>query len=436
MWFTKIFSKLLYRRGEVEIPRRGFSYHAGSFVNEDTAMTVAPYHRGVMYISTQIAKLPWNVKDKTNTIQYDKISTLLNLRPNPEMNAMMFRLCMIQSAINHGNSFAEIERDGIGRPVALWPIPTCDVELYRLPETGKLVYRIIGGSTYQRGEDAYLPFEDVFHIKNFHTKDGLVGQGLVAYAAEAIGISLGGDKMAASLFANGGLPSGVLEVDGVLNDEAFKRLKDSWDANNVGRKAGGTAILEQGAKYKAMSMSPDILQFLESRQFGVLEIARFLGLPPTKLFDTNAATFNNMENANLEVATDTLDAWARQFEIEADTKLLNNQFAGRYTELDLYQVFRGDMTTRANYFNKMMQTAALTPNEIREREGLASYKEGDNFYIATNNFTPVNRMDELLDSQIEKNATPATAPPAVKETDPEDAAVNSAVIRFLESSSK
>jgi HK97 family phage portal protein len=399
MW-QKIKNALKYKRDQVAAPRRAFAQAAGSFVDENSAMAVAAYHRGVIYISSQIAKLPWDVKSEKNEKVFDNIYYMLNLRPNPEMNSMMFRLCMIQNAINHGNAFAEIERDIIGRPKSLWPIPSQSVELYRTPEN-TLVYRVIGGSL--NGQDVWLPLNDVFHIRNFHTKDGLVGQGLIAYAANTLGISLGGDKMASSLFANGGLPSGVLEVEGRLQDEAFKKIKESWDENHKGRKAGGVAILEEGVKYKPISMSPDILQFLESRKFSVLDIARFLGLPPTKLFDTDAATFNNQENSNLEVATDTLDAWARQFEIEADTKILSNQFGGKYTELDLYQVFRGDMTTRANYFSKMMQAAAITPNQIREREGLAGYSGGDRYFLAVNNYSPMDRVDELIDSQIEKN---------------------------------
>lgn len=423
-WWNKFTNALRFRRKEIDSARRGFGFAAGSYVNEDVAMKVAGVHRALIYISTQIAKLPWNVKNRSQEILYDdKMYRLLNLRPNKEMNAFSFRLTMIQSALLHGNAYAEIERDAIGRPVALWPIASCDIELHRTRD-GELVYRVIGMSAQFPGSDAYLPFNDVFHIKNFHTKDGLVGQGLLAYAMETIGISAGADRMASGLFANSGIPSGVLEIEGALSEEAYKRIKESWDSQHSGRRTGGTAVLEEGAKYKPITMSPEMLQMLESRQFGVLEICRFFGLPPTKLFDNKAATFNNMENANLEVATDTLDAWARNLEIEADTKLLSDQFGGKFTELDLYQVFRGDMNTRANYFSKMMQVGAITPNQIREREGLAGYKGGDRYYISTNNYTPSDRVDEVIDAQI------APTEKTVKDTQA-DADVKKAVVGFL-----
>lgn len=403
MWFKRWLSAIRFTRQVVDSVRRSFSFSSGVYVNEDSAMQVSAFYRGVMYISTQIAKLPWEIKDANNKIvDDDGIAKLLDLRPNPEMNAMFFRLCMVQNAIIHGNSFAEIERDLAGRPKGLWPIDPRYVELYRTV-SGELVYRIIGGSLANAGQDIYLPFNDVFHVRNFHTKDGLNGQGLIAYATEVLGISIGSSRMASGLFANSGVPSGVISVDGKLSDEAFKRIKESWQANNGGKKAGGTAVFEQGAKFTPVTMQPDVLQFLESRKFSVIEIARFLGVPPTKLYDTETAKYSNIENSNLEVATDTLDAWARNLEQEADIKLLNNQYKGRRSELDLYAVFRGDMETRANYFSKMMQTASLTPNEIRRKEGLAPYAGGNRYFVAVNNFSPADRIDEIVDAQIAKS---------------------------------
>jgi HK97 family phage portal protein len=438
MWFKKLLNLIKQKRGQLGAPRGLSGYTSGVFVNEDSALQVSAFHRGVTYITTQIAKLPWDIKDKNNKKLYGREYVLLNLTPNPEMDAMSFRLTMLYNAIIHGNAYAEIERNVLGQPIALWPIPTNEVQPYRLLD-GTLVFKLANGAD---GRETYLRYQDIFHVKNFHTKNGLFGEGVVAYARDTLGISLGANQFASGLFANGGTPSGVIEVDGVLSDEAMARMKESWNKQHGGKKSGGTAILEQGAKYKAMSFAPDVMQFLESRKFSVLEVARFLGLPPTKLFDTDAATFNNMENANLEVATDTLDAWARQLEIQADIKILNNQYAGRYSELDLYQVFRGDMTTRANYFSKMMQSAALTPNEIREREGLAPYEGGDRYYVAVNNYSPADRIDEIVDAQIEKAEGPEDETSDTsngedqEERDSENAALARAAIKFLEGGKK
>lgn len=426
--WDNLFSRL--RRTEyITAPRNYLPGASGIFVNEDVAMSVSAFHRGVTYIATQVAKLPWQVKDRDNVILEDNITRLLDLAPNPEMNAFTFRVWMVMQALQLGNAYAEIQRDVAGRPYALWPLPTRDVDLLRTAD-GELVYRVQGASPYVNGGDALLPAKDVFHLRNFHTKNGLLGEGLVAFAGETIGISKAADRMASGIFNNGGMPAGVLKHPGKLSPEAYARLKESWKDQHGGRKSGSVAILEEGLGFEALNLEPEVLQFLESRKFGVVEICRFLGLPPTKLFDQQSATFSNVENANLEVATDTLDAWAVNLEMEADVKMLNNRFGGRYTELDLYAVFRGDMKTRAEYFAKMMQTSSITPNEIRKKEGMPGYKGGDRHFLATNNYTPIDRVDEVLDAQIAPKVAPPANPPK-KEEDPAEKELTAAAISYL-----
>ena len=411
-FFKEMWARITSTGKQITSSRRPFWFRGKTLVNEDSAMQVAAFHRGLMYISTQIAKLPWELKDADNNVIEGPISNLLNLSPNPEMNAFLWRLMMIQQAIINGNAYSEIERDYAGRVIALWPLDSRLMEPVR-DDKGNLLYKYLNPDG---GGIVYLQPRDVYHLKNFHTKDGLVGQGIVAYGRDVLGIQIAADEMASGIFHNSGIPSGILEHPGKLTDEAYKRLKTSWEEQQGGRNSGKTSILEEGLKYKPVNVDPDALQFLESRKFGVLEISRFLGLPPTKLFDITAATYSNVENANLEVATDTLDSWARNLEMEADVKILNNRHSGRFTNIDLYAVFRGDMKTRADYFKTMMGIAALTPNQIRKLEGLPGYgKKGDKYYVATNNFTPADRIDEVIDAEIEskkKSALPAAPKPS------------------------
>jgi HK97 family phage portal protein len=415
--FSKIWNRITFAGKTIMNPRRPWWFKGATVVNEDSSMQVAAFHRGLIYISSQIAKLPWDVKDAKNNIILSPISNLLNLSPNPEMNAFRWRLVMVQQSIIHGNAYAEIERNYLGQPIALWPLRSSDMEILRTYD-GQLVYRY----TNETGGYSYLEPRDVFHLPNFHTKDGIVGQSVVGYGREVLGIQIAADTMASGIFHNSGIPSGILKHPNRMSDDAYKRLKESWAEQQGGRKSGSTALLEEGVTYEALYIDPETLQFLQSRQFGVLEIARFLGVPPTKLFDVTAATYSNVENANLEVATDTLDSWATNLEMEADVKILNNRYGGRFTDIDLYSIFRGDMKTRSDYFKAMMSIGALTPNQIRGREGLAPYEEGDNYYIATNNFSPVNRLDEIIDADIKQKSKPAAAP-AEKNKELEAAAI-------------
>jgi HK97 family phage portal protein len=383
-------------------PRSYLQYSGGTFITDDSAMEVSAYYSGLIYVSTQIAKLPIEIKNRENKIINPKgVAEIVDLMPNQEMSAFLFWSLMVQTAINKGNAYCEIEKTLDGRIKNLWFIPSEHVSVLRQAENGKLYYRVSDGHYTGRGDAILMP-EDVFHLRNFHTKDGILGQGVIAYAAESLGISSGADKFANSIFANGGLPSGVIEVEGSLTEEAALRLKDGWQRNHGGRKTGGTAILEGGAKFNAISHDPQVLQFLETRKFSVIEIARFLRVPPSKLYDQDTSTYNNIEHDNLRVAVDTLDAWAKNIEQEIDIKLLNKRFGGAHSEFKMSAIFRGDMKTRSDYQQNQLESGAMSPNEIRIEEGRQPYDGGDEYYIASNNLTPISRLNELLDSQIEK----------------------------------
>lgn len=421
---SKIFNRS--KPEAVRVSKNNFGFSGGTAVNEETAMMVSAYHRGVIYLSSQLAKLPFEIKDGKNKKIEDNIWYLLNVSPNEETTSMFLKLFLFQCAIHTGEGYAEIERTMDGRVKALWPLNPRRVSPVRNP-AGELFYEVFQGGV--NGETVYLLPKEILIFKNLHTKDGLQGQGTIAYAMDSLGISLGADRFANSLYANGALPSGVLTHPGALSEAASKRLLESWKTNHGGRKTGGTALLEEGVTYSPISHSPNVLQFIETRKFGIPEIARFLGVPPIKLFDMDAAKYGNMEQVQLEVATDVLDAWARNTESEVDMKLLNGRRAGRRSEMDLYATFRGDMSTRSTYFTKMMQSASLTPNEIREKEGLSPYEGGDRYWIASNNFSPMDRIDEIVDKQVEPTPKPVATP--IKK-DP----AAEAVAKYLESKIK
>ena len=395
----QIFGKRNTRPSQPIAARRLFNFNnAGKTVTQETSMRASAYYRGLIYLSSQIAKLPCVVKDaQRNDLWNHRVTTLMNTRPNPELTAMRFKLFMVQVACNYGNAYAEIERNLMGEPVALWPLLPGHVAPIR-DENDNLVYSVYGATS--DGGTVYMSPRDIYHIPNLHTTDGLMGMSIIDYARDILGITIGADEFANSLYANGAMPSGVLEVPSRLDDESARRLKESWDNSHGGRKVGGTAVLEEGIKYQSIMMSPDVLQFIDSRKFNVYDIARFIGVPPQKLFDTESQKFKNVEQANIQVANDTIDPWTRIFEQEADAKLLNNNRGGKFLQFNLYDLFRGDMDTRSSYYKNMFGIGAITPNQIREKEGEAPYKDGDKYYIATNNYTPMNRIDEVIDSQV------------------------------------
>lgn len=396
MSLIKILSKQRYKQSQPYKSSVVYTNPYGSPVTPETSLEVAAFFRALVYISTQVGKMPLDIKDLDNKIlnKDNDIWFLLNRAPNSEMSAFHWRTLMVQLCVLRGNGFSEIVKDVQGRIRSIVPIINHDICLIR-DKNGELFYQM---SNTKTGDMVYLRKDEVLHFRNIYTEDGINGLATINYAAKALGIAKGADKMAGALFNNGGLPSGTLETERVLSPDVIDRLKEEWKKKFGGNKAGGVAVLEEGMKFNPLNYAPDVLQFLESRQFSVLEIARFMGVPPSKLYVLEAQSYNNIEHSNLEVSNDTIDVWARNFEGEFDMKMFRDR--NKKTEFDLYAINRGDMDTRAEYFSKMLSNGSITPNEIRRKEGLEPYDEGDEFYIATNNLTPVSRHDEIIDSQL------------------------------------
>lgn len=417
--------------------RSPISYSAGTVISPNSAMEISSYFRAVTYLSTQIAKLPIKVKDRENRNAYNKVWELLNVRPNPEMSSFQFISWIVQNAMHYGNAYVEIERTVSGEPLWLWPIMDEHVVPYRTSVGRELVYGIFPSNN----PEFFIPKEDIIHIPNLYTRDGVVGQGIVAYASDILGIGKGADKFANGLFANSGIPSGTLKVAGTLSDEAYSRLESSWRDKMGGRKTGATAILEEGATYESITMRPDMLQFLETRKFNVSEISRFTGISPSKLYDIDAQRYSNTEQDSLAFANDSVSPWTANIESQINNKLLVGRYRRFMCDFDLYSLFKADMNTRSSYFKDRMNTGSITPNEIRMMEGDEPYEGGDRFYIASNNFTPMDRMDELLDAQIDKgesddnNAAANPAPPPA-ETNVPSSEVDTAIAEYFKAKTK
>ncbi len=347
--------------------------------------------------------MPWDVKTFDNKVvnSSSEVYDFLNIAPMgqySEMSAFNWRVLNVMQCILRGNSFNEIVKDRTGRIRSIVPILNHDVCMVR-DANGELFYQL---SNTKEGGIVYLRKDEILHFRGLHTEDGINGMSIINYATKTLGIAQGADKMAGNIFGNGGLPSGTLETDRVLSPEVIERLKEEWKNKFGGNKSGGVAVLEEGMKFNPINFAPDVLQFLDSRKFSVLEIARFLGVPPSKLYVLEAQSYNNIEHSNLEVSNDTIDVWAKNFEGEVNIKLLDSINSKLKSDMDLYAINRGDMDTRASYFTKMMGVGAMSPNEIRRKEGMEIYEGGDEYYISTNNLTPVSRHDEVIDSQIKK----------------------------------
>ncbi|WP_240957042.1 phage portal protein [Pseudopontixanthobacter vadosimaris] len=269
----------------------------------------------------------------------------------------------IASALLTGNGLIEIERNGGGQVSGLSFIPWGNVTVQEL-SSGRLAYDISDG----KGNSRRLLEGEVLHLRD-RTNDGKIGVSRLSRSADTVtGVELT-NRHARNFLANGANPSGVIKHPGTMTPEQKNDLRHQFNAKHAGASNAGRAlILDGGLEWQAAQISPEDAELLETRRFGVEEIARLFQVPPPIVGDYTHNTFTNSETAGRWFATFCLAPWARKIEAEFARSLFATG-APYELELDLSGFLRGDPETRWNAHKIALETGVLDADEVRQVEG-------------------------------------------------------------------
>lgn len=220
-----------------------------------------------------------------------------------------------------------------------------------------------------------IPASDIIHLRGAFSRCPLT------LAREAIAVAYVMEAHASRLFKNGARPGGVIEFPKGLGDEGLKKMKAAWRAAHEGSEnTGKTAILWDGAQFKAMTLNSTDAQFLENRKFQILEIARAFRVPPSMLFELDRATWSNSEQMGFEFLTYTLEPWLQALEATLSRALFTPEERGTYRILfDRDDLTRASLTERATAISSLISARVLNPNEGRDWIDLAPYEGGNVF---------------------------------------------------------
>jgi len=195
-----------------------------------------------------------------------------------------------------------------------------------------------------------------------------------------------------------------------LGDQAYERLRQELDSKQGSANAFEGMILEQGLDFAYPNMTMVDAQYVETRRSTVEEICRWFRVPPHKVAELSRAHFANVENLNIDYATDTLMPWVRRLEEEADWKLVSPRMRPEYTKIALGEIMRGDSESRARWYKEMSQIGVFSINEIRQMEDLDPIgPEGDEHFMQSQ-YTTLTRIVEEAKEPPEDDEEEAVQP--------------------------
>lgn len=162
-----------------------------------------------------------------------------------------------------------------------------------------------------------------------------------------------------------GVPSGILTSDQTLSDTEAETAKQRVLAS----RSGTPLVLGKGLHYARTLMSPEDMQFIQTRNFDTTQVARMLGIPANLLLasvEGSSLTYQNIEQSWIEFSSYTLQAYAMPI-CDALSQLVP---ARQRIDMDWNKARRSDTKSRWEALQIAVGMGLLTLDEARDWEGM------------------------------------------------------------------
>lgn len=391
----------------------GEKTRAGVRINGETALTYATVWQAVNVIAGDVSQLPiklyrMNGEDRESDREHPA-SRLVRRRPHPHISAGTFVQTLQAHALMWGNGYAQIVRNGAGRPVRL--LPLLPDRTYPVIKGGRLWYETRVGSERDQEKPAENKImtvnpQNMLHIKGLGF-DGLAGYSVIKLARESWGLGLSAEQHGAKWFGNYAMPSGYLKFQGKLAEDTKNEFRKEWSKLYGGENSSSTAVLTGDWDYKALTMSNEDSQFLESRKFQRSEVASWFNLPPHKVGDLERATFSNITDQNRDYLERSLMRWLVTWQEELNEKLLSEkekEQESHYFEFMTDAFLRGNKTERTEAQVSQVLNGLASINDIMRQENMNSIgPDGDVRFMPLN----ITTVERAIEGPPERDENPA-----------------------------
>ena len=356
--------------------------------NSNQAMKLSAAYRCTSILSGTIASLPLIIKRKKagyfSPDEENELYSILTRMPNRRMNSFELVRNMVVQIVNQGNAYIVIRR--------------------KFGSVSELVLCANNTVTYDKLNDAYIisdPYNriygrfephEIIHLKNNSLDGGYTGVSTITYASRIFSIAASADNQNLRTFQNGskikGLVSGAKETNRGLPGAGMTDIQLSTVGDRIEEQlnTGRDIISVPGdVGFHQLSINPVDAQLLETKKFSILDICRFYGVHPDKVFAGQSTNYKASEMSNVSFLTDTLQPILKQIEAEFNYKLIPNSVAHLYKiSFDLACLYQTDLTTQATYLKTMEEAGIFSINEARKRVDQSPIEGGDKVFISCN----------------------------------------------------
>lgn len=356
---------------ELLAAHRGLRTGNGVAVNNDSALRHSAVWACLRLRADLISTMPVDVYRRVHGVQVEVPKPPVLVNPGGQRVGLQEWLYSSQVDLDRaGNTFGVItERSGIngpdgrGLPARIDLVSLSDVTVRA--KGSRITKYIVAGAEYDP--------EDIWHERQYTVAGLPFGLSPIAYAAWSIEESLNAGQFARDWFGGGAIPVAELRNTAKKIDAGdAKIVKDRFKA---AISTGDLFVTGNDWEYKPIQAVAHQSAFIEARQFGLTDIARFFGCP-SDLIDavvsTGHITYASITQRNLQFLTLHLGPAVSRREDALTRGVVPGP---RYVKLNRSALLAMDPQARALTIQTRIDSRTLAPSEARELEDLPPLTE-------------------------------------------------------------
>ena len=295
------------------------------------------------------------------------LNRLLQVQPNPYMNAYDMLYKLVTWLFLYNNSFAYLQRDERGNLMGIYPVMGAHAE-FLTDMSGEMYYRFL----FRSGKTAILPYSDIVHLRRHFSDNDMFGNDNSAIfpALELAHIQnegiINGIKSSANI-------RGILSFAQILSPEKLKDEKEKFmDEYLSMSNDGGVVAVDQKMEYTPIKLDSAIV---DDKQMNAVKgmIFNYLGVTESIV----NSSYDEDEWAAFYEST--IEPLAVQLSLEFTRKIFTNREQAFGNSI-MFESGRLQFTankTKVELISQLMPYGLLTVNQALEILNLPCVPDGN-----------------------------------------------------------
>jgi len=368
---------------------------SGTYIGPMSALEVGAHGACIRLLAKIMSMIPCNVRRRRKSggsdIAHDHpLHGVLNLKANKDTKAFQWQTSRVYNRAVWGNSYDVIDRDALGRTIALWPSLSPNVEVTRwdgiqtltqyddmMP--GDIAYVVT--KNWPTASTTTWPANRILHIPGMTTINGIIGKSPTDMLRNTLGIAAALRMFEGEYYGEGIRPALIGKLSENKNPTKTKEMVAAFLEQYAGWRSGNKLIVPDfGLDLTPHEFRLDYANLKDGERSVVSEICGFWGFHPTLIGHSGVeygATYNNAYQYQLQAYTFAIQPQIANDQNHFNADLLTpREYQKYFCEYDATPLLRMDPESFSKMIREEFFAGALSPDEIREMRGRNPLEDG------------------------------------------------------------